>query len=240
MNFSLKLFIVFLNRDSSLLFIASVSSFSIFAANSQHKLHLPSIYSRSVEVSSFKDQFTLKFFAEKNLPQTQHQCFGSFSLKGSFEIGHSVVLSWAAIKEIISGWVVKSFAVCPLEFLHSNKTPIWRYFLKMLAKLDEAVNITLLLPKLSISSQCRPVLIKSCMMSRLPLKEAQCRGLGRIYLVLPMTTLRYYGLDSRYCWAAPLEIKSLTSLIWPRQQAQMKAVHFFLLFSEWLNLYINN
>lgn len=68
-------------------------------------------------------------------------------------------------------------------------------------------------------------------MARCPLKQAQCRGFGLISLVAPMITLLNSGLISRYCWAAPLEIINLTILVCPRQQAQMKAVHLFLLFS---------
>ena len=122
-------------------------------------------------------------------------------------------------------------AVWPLEFLQSSKTPTCRYFLKISGKLAEAANITLLFPQLSMSSQCSPALISSCTMSTWPLKDAQCKGLGLISLVEPITTVRYSGLTSRYCCAAPLEIISLTILVKPRQQPQMKAVHFFLLFS---------
>lgn len=63
------------------------------------------------------------------------------------------------------------------------------------------------------------------------MKQAQCKGFGLISLVAPITTLLNSGLTSRYCWAAPLEIINLTILVCPRQQAQMKAVHLFLLFS---------
>lgn len=68
-------------------------------------------------------------------------------------------------------------------------------------------------------------------MARCPLKQAQCNGFGLISLVAPITTLLNSGFTSRYCCAAPLEIMSLTILVCPRQQAQIKAVHFFLLFS---------
>lgn len=69
-------------------------------------------------------------------------------------------------------------------------------------------------------------------MERCPLKQAQCKGFGLISLVAPITTLLNSGLISRYCCAAPLESINLTILVCPRQHAQMKAVHLFLLFSK--------
>lgn len=195
-------------------------------------LQRPSISSLSVEVRSLRDHSTLKLLELTNFPHTQHQCLISLSLKWVLEIGHSIVFSWAEVRAKISGWVVKSLTECPREFLHSKRTPSCRNFLKISGKLPEADNITLLLPQLSMSSQWRPALISNCMMSRWPLKEAQCKGLGFNYLVIPITTVLFSGFTSRYCWAAPFAIKSLTIFVNPRQQAHIKAVHFFLLFSS--------
>jgi len=136
--------------------------------------------------------------------------------------------------------VVKSFAVCPLEFLQSRRTPSCRYFLNISGKFAEAASITLLFPQLSISYQCRPALIKSWTIYTWPLKDAQWRGFGLISLVDPITTVRYSGFTSRYCWAALLEIINLTILVNPRQQAHIKPVHFFLLFSKCYSVYIHS
>ena len=110
----------------------------------------------------------------------------------------------------------------------------------MSTKLAAAASITLLLPQLSMSCQWTPFFRSNCTISKCPLKEAQWRGLGLIYLVVPITTFRYSGLTSRYWLAAPLESMSLTILVCPRQQAQMKPVHFFLLFSRWKMAYLNS
>ncbi len=141
---------------------------------------------------------------------------------------------------MISGWVVRSFALCPLEFLQSRLTPNCRNFLKISGKFPAAASITLLFPQLSMSSQCTPALRRSCTIWRFPLKQAQCKGLGLISLVEPMTTALNSGFTYRYCCAAPLAIINLTIFDCPMQQAQIKAVHLFLLFSKWIWGYLSN
>ncbi len=141
---------------------------------------------------------------------------------------------------MISGWVVRSFALCPLEFLQSRLTPYCKNFLKMSGKLPAAANITLLFPQLSMSYQCTPALSRSCTTCRLPLKHAQCSGLGLISFVEPITTALNSGFTYRYCCAAPLAIINLTILEWPIQHAQIKAVHLFLLFSKCYWRYLSN
>lgn len=176
---------------SYLLSIASSRSFFMHAAKSQQTLHRPSISYLSVTERSFRDHSTLKWVDLTNFPHTPHQCLGSFSLKGDFDMGHSWVFSWAEMRLRMSGWVVRSLTECPLEFLHYKRTPSCRYFLNIYGKLAEAANMTLLLPQLSISSQWSPALIRSCMISRCPLKEAQWRGLGLSSLVVPITTILF-------------------------------------------------
>lgn len=163
----------------------------MLAVKSQQLLHRPSISYFSTAERSFNDHSILKLVDFTNLPHTQHQCLGSFSLKGVLEIGHSWVLSWAETRFKISGWVVRSFTEWPLEFLHSRRTPSCKNFLNIYGKLAEAANMTLLLPQLSISYQWRPALMRSCMISRCPLKEAQWRGFGLSSLVVPITTVLF-------------------------------------------------
>lgn len=62
------------------------------------------------------------------------------------------------------------------------------------------------------------------------MKHAQCSGLGFIYLFVPSTTCLYSGFYYRYCWAAPLAIRSFTIFVKPEQLAQMSEFHFFLEF----------
>lgn len=217
---------------SSLLYIAYYNYFFIFAADYKQALQRPSNSSLSVALSSLWAHSTLNCFPETNFPHTQHQCLHYFSLNTVWEIAHSWDLSWAVIKAKISGWVVKSFAVCPLEFLQSNRTPNCKNFLNIYGKFPAAESITLLLPQLSISYQWTPAFMRSWTMGRWPLKQAQWRGLGLIYLVLPITTVLNSGLISKYCCAAPRESISLTIRGLPIQQAQIKAVQRFLLFSK--------
>jgi hypothetical protein len=225
---------------SSLLSIASYSYFFIFAADYQQELQRPSNSSFSADDNSSWAQSTLNCLTETNLPHTQHQFLHSFYLNTVWEIEHSCDLSWALINANISGWVVKSFAVCPLEFLQSNKTPSCRNFLNIYGKLPAADSITLLLPQLSISYQWTPVFIRSWTIGRCPLKQAQCRGFGLIYLVLPITTVLSSGLIYKYCCAAPRESINLTMRGLPIQHAQIKAVHRFLLFSKCNEAYLSN
>lgn len=132
----------------------------------------------------------------------------------------------------IYGSVVKSFALWPLEFLLSKVTPYCKKALNIYGAAPAAANITLLFPEQSTSYQCKPALRRIYVMSRWFLKQAQCKGLGFISFVEPMATWRFSGLTSRYCWPAPFESKSLTMEVKPEQQAQMRAFHFFLVFSE--------
>lgn len=210
------------------------------AADYQQALHRPSSSSFSVDDNSSCAHSTLKCLADTNLPHTQHQFLHSFYLNTVWEIEHSCDLSWALMRANISGWVVKSFAVCPLEFLQSSNTPNCKNFLNIYGKLPAADNITLLLPQLSISYQWTPVFINNWTIARCPLKHAQCRGLGRIYLVLPITTVLSSGLIYKYCCAAPRDSISRTIRGLPIQQAHIKAVHLFLLFSKCHWAYLSN
>lgn len=110
----------------------------------------------------------------------------------------------------------------------------------MSGKFPAAASITLLFPQLSISSQWTPAFSRSCTTCKFPLKQAQCNGLGLISLVEPMTTTLNSGFTYRYCCAAPLAIINLTIFEFPIQQAQIKAVHLFLLFSKCIQEYLSN
>lgn len=120
----------------------------------------------------------------------------------------------------------------PLEFLQEIDTPNCKNALNISIAFPAADNMTLLLPDPSISYQWKPALSKIYVTSKWPLKQAQCNGLGFNYLVEPIAICLFSGLTSMYGCPAPLDNRSFTILEWPIQHAQIRAVHFFLVFSK--------
>lgn len=136
--------------------IAFYNYYCIFLHDYQHKVHRPSIFYFSVADISRKTHYIRKLFLELKLPQTQHQYFIYFYLKDCFETWHYLLASCFWINFKIYGSVVKSFAMCPREFLLSRETPYWRNALKISGAAPAAANMTLLFPEQSTSSQCNP------------------------------------------------------------------------------------
>jgi hypothetical protein len=112
----------------------------------------------------------------------------SFSLNCCFDIEHYFVCSCFVINFRISGSVVRSFAVCPREFLLSKVTPYCRKALNIYGAAPAAANITLLFPDPSTSSQCKPAFNNIYVTSKWFLKHAQCNGFDRNYFVDPIGT----------------------------------------------------